>query len=190
MASPGHNGAVAMLLSLWLHATALWCHAVWICIVMSHNAWMGYEYSLPSLNYPRGIHKQWGMCDKGSNSLISFFQNIVKEITELRKVAFDAENEPTPPSGRRQSHAKDYKKLGFQNHINPVEDFNHIPPGILALDCMVYFAKVYGEVYTKVCFFLKSLRAKFFRGNINIYLHFMSLLQIDIWHRYLKSFLK
>ena len=27
---------------------------------------------------------------------------------------------------------------------------------------------------------LNSLRAKFFRGNINIYLHFMSLLHIDM----------
>ena len=37
--------------------TALWCHAVCIRIVTSHNAWMGYEYSLPNLNRPRAIHK-------------------------------------------------------------------------------------------------------------------------------------
>ena len=29
---------------------------------------------------------------------------------------------------------------------------------------------------------INSLRAKFFRGNINIYLHFMSLLHIDVTH--------
>lgn len=39
----------------------------------------------------------------------------------------------------------------FQNNINPVEDFAQVPPGVLALDNMVYFARVYGENYTKVC---------------------------------------
>ena len=51
------DGAVAKLLRLWQHASALWRHAVWIRIVTSHNAWMGYEYSLPNLNRPRAIHK-------------------------------------------------------------------------------------------------------------------------------------
>ena len=50
------DGAVAKLLRLWQHASALWPHAVWIRIVTSHNAWMGYEYSLPNLNRPRAIH--------------------------------------------------------------------------------------------------------------------------------------
>ena len=52
------HGAVAMLLRLWKHAATIWHHAAWIRIVTSHNAWMGYEYSLP---------KQWGMCDNGVN---------------------------------------------------------------------------------------------------------------------------
>ena len=51
------DDAVAMLLPLWLHAAALWRHAVWIRIVTPHNAWMGYEYSLQNLNRPRAIHK-------------------------------------------------------------------------------------------------------------------------------------
>ena len=51
------DDAVAMLLPLWLHAAALWRHAVWIRIVTSHNAWKGYEYSLQNLNRPRAIHK-------------------------------------------------------------------------------------------------------------------------------------
>ena len=55
------HGAVAMLLQLWKHAATLWHHAAWIRIVTSHNAWMGYEYSLPKLRTPS---KQWGMCDK------------------------------------------------------------------------------------------------------------------------------
>ena len=51
------DDAVAMLLPLWLHAAALWRHAVWMRIVTSHNAWMGYEYSLQNWNRPRTIHK-------------------------------------------------------------------------------------------------------------------------------------
>ena len=63
--------AVAKLLRLWQHTSALWHHVDWIRIVTSHNAWMGYEYSLPNVNHPRAIHniihtpsKQWGVCDK------------------------------------------------------------------------------------------------------------------------------
>ena len=39
---------------------------------------------------------------------------------------------------------------------------------------------------------INPLSAKLFRGSINIYLHFMSLLHIDMTHvhMYLKSFLK
>ena len=51
------DGAVAKRLQLWQHASALWRHTVWICIVTSHNAWMGYEYSLQNMNRPRAIHK-------------------------------------------------------------------------------------------------------------------------------------
>ena len=51
------DGAVAKLLRLWQHASALWRHAVWIRIVTSHNAWIGYEYSLPNVNRPSAIHK-------------------------------------------------------------------------------------------------------------------------------------
>ena len=51
------DDAVAMLLPLWLHAAALWRHAVWIRIVTSHDAWMDYEYSIQNLNRPRAIHK-------------------------------------------------------------------------------------------------------------------------------------
>ena len=51
------DDTVAILLPLWLHAAALWRHTIWIRIMTSHNAWMGYEYSLQNLNRPRAIHK-------------------------------------------------------------------------------------------------------------------------------------
>ena len=59
------DDAVAKLLRLSQHASALWRHAVWIRIVTSHNAWMDYEYSLFIIM----IHtssKQWVVCIKGS----------------------------------------------------------------------------------------------------------------------------
>ena len=51
------KGAVARLLRLWPHETALWRHAVWIRIVTSHSAWMGHENQFQNLNHPRAIHK-------------------------------------------------------------------------------------------------------------------------------------
>ena len=64
------DNAVAMLLPLWLHAESLWRHVFGIRIATSHNAWMGYEYSLQNVSRPRAIHKhnprpleQWGVCN-------------------------------------------------------------------------------------------------------------------------------
>ena len=51
------DGAVAKLLQLWQHALAFRRHTVWIRIVTSYNAWMGYEYSLQNMNRPRATHK-------------------------------------------------------------------------------------------------------------------------------------
>ena len=52
------GGAVAKLLPLWQHMSALWRQAVWKRIVTSsHNAWMGYEYLLQNMIRPRAIHK-------------------------------------------------------------------------------------------------------------------------------------
>ena len=47
--------------------------------------------------------------------------------------------------------ARDYKKLGFKCDVNPAMDFaESCPPGLLALDCMIYFARNHTESYTKV----------------------------------------
>ena len=42
---------------------------------------------------------------------------------------------------RRPEYKKEYKKLGFKNDINPAQDFKDTPPGMLALDNMIYFAR-------------------------------------------------
>lgn len=75
------------------------------------------------------------------------------KIKELRRIAFEENGmdvEDRQAGGRRQtSHATHYKKLGFKYDINPLQDFQD-KPGLLALDCMVYFAKNHGQNYTKV----------------------------------------
>lgn len=55
-------------------------------------------------------------------------------------------------TNRRQlgPFTKDYKKLGFKYDINPALDFTETPPGILALDCMIYFARNHVDAYRKV----------------------------------------
>ncbi|XP_039283993.1 engulfment and cell motility protein 1 [Nilaparvata lugens] len=80
-------------------------------------------------------------------------QDAHDKIKELRKIAFDVDiTNATDSTVRRQMgvFAKDYKKLGFKYDINPALDFTETPPGMLALDCMVYFARNHTESYTKV----------------------------------------
>ncbi|XP_027414179.1 engulfment and cell motility protein 2 isoform X5 [Bos indicus x Bos taurus] len=76
-------------------------------------------------------------------------------IFELRRIAFDADSDPsnTPGSGtekRKAMYTKDYKMLGFTNHINPAMDFTQTPPGMLALDNMLYLAKVHQDTYIRI----------------------------------------
>ncbi|XP_048354109.1 engulfment and cell motility protein 2 isoform X1 [Sphaerodactylus townsendi] len=76
-------------------------------------------------------------------------------IFELRRIAFDAEAESSSISGggtekRKAMYTKDYKMLGFTNHINPALDFSHTPPGMLALDNMLYLAKYHQDAYVRI----------------------------------------
>uniref|UniRef100_A0A8C3LMB9 ELMO domain-containing protein n=1 Tax=Chrysolophus pictus TaxID=9089 RepID=A0A8C3LMB9_CHRPC len=75
-------------------------------------------------------------------------------IFELRRIAFDAELEPNNSSGsiekRKSMYTRDYKKLGFINHVNPAMDFTQTPPGMLALDNMLYFAKHHQDAYIRI----------------------------------------
>lgn len=80
-------------------------------------------------------------------------QDAHEKIKELLRIAFDDGTDAQPDvTARRQNNAYSnyYKKLGFKCDINPAQDFIEIPPGILALDCMVYFARNYTQNYTKV----------------------------------------
>uniref|UniRef100_A0A8C5C5T9 Engulfment and cell motility 1 (ced-12 homolog, C. elegans) n=1 Tax=Gadus morhua TaxID=8049 RepID=A0A8C5C5T9_GADMO len=74
-------------------------------------------------------------------------------IFELRRIAFDVEcdsNNSGSIEKRKSMYTRDYKKLGFINHVNPAVDFTQIPPGMLALDNMLYFAKHHQDAYIRM----------------------------------------
>ena len=57
-------------------------------------------------------------------------------------------NANTPDTASKNVE-NEFRKLGFL-HEEPSEDFNEIPCGLLALDCMVYFAQSQPENFTKL----------------------------------------
>ncbi|XP_042197679.1 engulfment and cell motility protein 2 isoform X3 [Callorhinchus milii] len=73
-------------------------------------------------------------------------------IFELRRIAFDAESDPNSSNveKRKAMYTRDYKMLGFTNHVNPAVDFTQTPPGMLALDNMLYLAKLHQDTYIRV----------------------------------------
>ncbi|XP_069856066.1 LOW QUALITY PROTEIN: engulfment and cell motility protein 1-like [Dipodomys merriami] len=80
-------------------------------------------------------------------------------IFELQRIAFDAETESNNSSSsvekRKSVYTRDYKKLGFINHVNPAMDFTQTPPGMLALENMLYFAKHHQDAYIRLIPFYK-----------------------------------
>uniref|UniRef100_A0A8C5FU97 ELMO domain-containing protein n=1 Tax=Gadus morhua TaxID=8049 RepID=A0A8C5FU97_GADMO len=71
-------------------------------------------------------------------------------IFELRRIAFDGENDTGGTEKRKAMYTKDYKMLGFTNHVNPATDFTQTPPGMLALDNMLYLAKLHQDTYIRI----------------------------------------
>ena len=71
----------------------------------------------------------------------------LQKIKDLRSTAFDT---GSPSVKNNTRYAQDHKKLGFNNVKDPSMDFMDTPPGILALDCMDYFAKRHQEKFMKV----------------------------------------
>ena len=61
---------LSCLLRLWHHVSALWRHTVWIRIVTSHNAWMGYEYSLPKHESPKGDSQTWSAPPRNNGACV------------------------------------------------------------------------------------------------------------------------
>ena len=53
-----------------------------------------------------------------------------------------------PPQG--ETVGSQVRCLFPQNHINPAMDFTQTPPGMLALDNMLYLAKFHQDTYIRV----------------------------------------
>ncbi|XP_059475247.1 engulfment and cell motility protein 1 [Neocloeon triangulifer] len=78
-------------------------------------------------------------------------QDALSKIKELRRIAFDTDQDNRDSAAKKTAtFNKDYKKLGFKCDINPVLDFTETPPGLLALDCMYYFARNQQDNYMKI----------------------------------------
>ena len=58
-----------------------------------------------------------------------------------------------------------WKQLGFLKG-DPQDDFNESPPGILALDCMVYFAKNKHDAFTRLLFAYTDSQCPFAQTSI------------------------
>ncbi|XP_052466444.1 engulfment and cell motility protein 2 isoform X4 [Carassius gibelio] len=71
-------------------------------------------------------------------------------IFELRRIAFDGDSDPSGTEKRKAIYTKDYRMLGFTNPVNPAIDFTQTPPGMLALDNMLYLAKVHQDTYIRI----------------------------------------
>lgn len=79
-------------------------------------------------------------------------QNLLESLDTLRRVAFELDN--VAPSSRPLSQAgdqhRDLKRLGFVDIDSPAKDFSEVPPGLLPLHTMVYFARKHEDQYRRV----------------------------------------
>ncbi|KAL9976284.1 hypothetical protein ACROYT_G013567 [Oculina patagonica] len=80
-------------------------------------------------------------------------QNLYESLDTLKRAAFESDN-VTSSSVRPLSQAgdqfKDLKRLGFVDIESPANDFSEVPPGLLPLHTMVYFARKHEEQYRRV----------------------------------------
>ena len=60
-----------------------------------------------------------------------------------------------------------WKMLGFVNS-DPRVDFNEVPPGILALNCMIHFAKTKHDAFTHLLFTPSDNQCPFARASISL----------------------
>ncbi|XP_040489371.1 engulfment and cell motility protein 3 isoform X1 [Ursus maritimus] len=76
-----------------------------------------------------------------------------EQLQALRQAAFESEGESLGTglsADRRHSLcAREFRKLGFSNS-NPAQDLERVPPGLLALDNMLYFSRHAPSAYSRV----------------------------------------
>ncbi|CAK6436679.1 unnamed protein product [Pipistrellus nathusii] len=76
-----------------------------------------------------------------------------EQLQALRQAAFELEGESPSAGGlsadrRRSLCAREFRKLGFTNS-NPAQDLERVPPGLLALDNMLYFSQHAPSAYSR-----------------------------------------
>uniref|UniRef100_A0A8B9I2W1 Engulfment and cell motility 3 n=1 Tax=Anser brachyrhynchus TaxID=132585 RepID=A0A8B9I2W1_9AVES len=107
-------------------------------------------------------------------------------LQSLRQAAFESESE-APTSNfsterRRSLCAKEFRKLGFMNNSNPAEDLRRAPPGLLALDNMLYFSRHTPNAYSRFVLENSSREDKhecpFARSSIQLTLILCEILHI------------
>lgn len=121
----------------------------------------------------------------------SHVQNLVEGRMKMRFVAGDPKMEedvrilpmrafPDEYSGDKQRTPvteQHWKQLGFLKG-DPQDDFNQSPPGILALDCMVYFAKAKHDTFTRLLFAYTDSQCPFAHTSITLTRLLCQLLRI------------
>uniref|UniRef100_A0A663MPE3 Engulfment and cell motility 3 n=1 Tax=Athene cunicularia TaxID=194338 RepID=A0A663MPE3_ATHCN len=94
------------------------------------------------------------LCERRMRTSMDPYSQEQRELLQsLRQTAFESESE-APASNfsterRRSLCAKEFRKLGFMNNSNPAEDLRRAPPGLLALDNMVYFSRHTPNAYSR-----------------------------------------
>ncbi|OWK16003.1 ELMO3 [Cervus elaphus hippelaphus] len=75
-----------------------------------------------------------------------------EQLQALRQAAFEPEGESVgtglSADRRRSLCAREFRKLGFSNS-NPAQDLERVPPGLLALDNMLYFSRQAPSAYSR-----------------------------------------
>ena len=117
--------------------------------------------------------------------------NLLENRTKMRFVAGDPKMEedvrvlptrafPDEYSGNKLKAPvteQHWKQLGFLRG-DPQDDFNQSPPGILALDCMVYFAKTKHDAFTRLLFAYTDSQCPFAHTSIALAKVLCQLLRI------------
>uniref|UniRef100_A0A5F8H6A4 Engulfment and cell motility 3 n=1 Tax=Monodelphis domestica TaxID=13616 RepID=A0A5F8H6A4_MONDO len=108
-----------------------------------------------------------------------------EQLQALRQAAFEPDGE-SQGSGlsadrRRSICAREFRKLGFSNS-NPAQDLERAPPGLLALDNMLYFSSHAPSAYSRFVLENSSREDKhecpFARGSIQLTVLLCELLRI------------
>lgn len=76
-----------------------------------------------------------------------------EQLQALRQAAFEPDGESLgtglSADRRRSLCVREFRKLGFSNS-NPAQDLERVPPGLLALDNMLYFSRHAPSAYSRV----------------------------------------